>query len=176
MDDKKKKITLGILILIMASVWYSVLGTPDFLFSLKNKRKPTASEKEKSQGIINDETVKILLTKYRKKSNQHFDFKSYQPLVKMDMEEVLKYRDPFRIFEENPKPPQKQVQKKPVKKKVSPELKLQGIIWDENQPNAIINGEIVEKGDQILGYTVHEVRKDRVVLERNGRQKVLWEP
>ena len=118
MDDKKKKITLGILILIMASVWYSVLGTPDFLFSLKNKRKPAASEKEKSQGIINDETVKILLTKYRKKSNQHFDFESYQPLVKMDMEEVLKYRDPFRIFEENPKPPQKQVQKKPVKKKV----------------------------------------------------------
>ena len=176
MDDKKKKITLGILMFVMAAVWYSVLGSPDFLFSVKAKKKQAVSTQKNKGGIVNDETVKIILAKYQKKSTQHFDFKAYQPLAKIDMADVLEYRDPFKITEDNKKPLKKKINPSRVKRKSGPTLILQGIIWDENQPNAVINGEIVAKGDNIRGFIVQEIKKDRVVLMKNGKKKLLWEP
>jgi len=41
---------------------------------------------------------------------------------------------------------------------------LTGIIWDENKPLAIIDGEIVKKGSNVNGKTIVEIKKDRVIL------------
>ena len=45
------------------------------------------------------------------------------------------------------------------------DLKLEGILWhSEKAPHAIINGEIVSKGDKIGDATVLEIQKEKVIL------------
>lgn len=43
-------------------------------------------------------------------------------------------------------------------------LTLNGIVWDEENPRAIINGQIVSVGDVMEGITIVEIKKDGVVL------------
>ncbi|MFZ5516132.1 MAG: hypothetical protein ACOY90_05810 [Candidatus Zhuqueibacterota bacterium] len=176
MSDKKKQITLGVLTFLMAAVWYIALGSPDFLFSHKSKNKQDVSGEKNKYGILSDETVRIILTRYHKKSTQHLDLRDYEPLLKITMADVLEHRDPFKIAENDAPRSSPSGSSSQVKKEKAPALTLQGIIWDERAPTALINGEIVGKGDSILGYRVDDVKKDRVVLSRNGRQLVLWEP
>jgi len=52
-------------------------------------------------------------------------------------------------------------------------LSLQGIIWDEKNPKAMINGVIVKKGDTIQGNTVVEIRKQSVVLNDGERDFLI---
>jgi len=175
-SEKKKQITLGVLTFLMAAVWYFVLGSPDFLFSHKPKAKKNDSRAKNNYGILGDETVRIILTRYHKKSTQHLDLQDYEPLLKITMAEVLEHRNPFKIAENETPQPTPSSRTNHVKHEKAPELTLQGIIWDERAPTALINGEIVGKGDAILGFRVMEVHKERVVLSKNGRQLVLWEP
>lgn len=44
------------------------------------------------------------------------------------------------------------------------DLRLGGIVWDEEAPTAIIDGEIVGVGDVIGGNVVVEIQPDRVIL------------
>ncbi|MBU4305869.1 MAG: hypothetical protein KJ893_09690 [Candidatus Omnitrophica bacterium] len=44
-------------------------------------------------------------------------------------------------------------------------IELNGIIWKENKSVAIINNEIVQKGDSWKDFRVVEIKKDRVILE-----------
>ncbi|NQT47149.1 MAG: hypothetical protein HQ593_06740 [Candidatus Omnitrophica bacterium] len=44
------------------------------------------------------------------------------------------------------------------------DLKLGGIVWDEEAPTAIIDGEIVGVGDEIEGNIVVEIQPDKVIL------------
>lgn len=44
------------------------------------------------------------------------------------------------------------------------QLTLSGILWDQAQPVAIINGEMRHIGDSFEGYHVTEIQQDRVVL------------
>jgi hypothetical protein len=41
---------------------------------------------------------------------------------------------------------------------------LSGIAWDEEDPTAIINGRIARRGDNVDGYVVVDIKKDRVIL------------
>jgi hypothetical protein len=41
---------------------------------------------------------------------------------------------------------------------------LNGILWDETAPIAMVSGQMVGVGDTIEGYRVTEIRIDRVVL------------
>jgi hypothetical protein len=41
---------------------------------------------------------------------------------------------------------------------------LMGIVWDQEKPTAIINGEIVEKGKKFSKYTVLDIQRDRVTI------------
>ena len=43
-------------------------------------------------------------------------------------------------------------------------LSLKGIIWDEEEPFAIINEKIVRKGDEIEGKKVIEIERDKVIM------------
>lgn len=51
------------------------------------------------------------------------------------------------------------------------ELILNGIIWDDKRPYAIINGEIVGKGDKMGEITIMEIRKDSVIID-TGAEKI----
>jgi hypothetical protein len=46
---------------------------------------------------------------------------------------------------------------------------LMGILWDERDPQAVINGVIVRKGDTIENATVLEVQKDKVLLSDGSK-------
>lgn len=47
------------------------------------------------------------------------------------------------------------------------ELSLNGIIWDEKSPVAMINDRIVKVGDRVGVNTIIDIKKDRVILS-NG--------
>jgi len=46
-------------------------------------------------------------------------------------------------------------------------LVLNGIMYVENRPQAIINGQVLEEGDRISGATVLVIEKDCVLLDMN---------
>jgi hypothetical protein len=54
-----------------------------------------------------------------------------------------------------------------------PEYLLEGIVFDSNNPMAIINGVIVSPGDYVNGATVLEIHMNSVVLNVNGEQITL---
>ena len=58
-------------------------------------------------------------------------------------------------------------------------LALNGIAWDEKAPSAIINNKVVKVGDEVAGNKVADIRKDKVIVTKDGssyelnlRQKV----
>jgi Tfp pilus assembly protein PilP len=53
------------------------------------------------------------------------------------------------------------------------EMTLEGIVSDGEGGVAIINGNIVEQGKKIGLYTVQEIRKDRVILLKDGATSIL---
>jgi len=56
-------------------------------------------------------------------------------------------------------------------------LTLNGIIWDEESPYAVINEEVVASGGRVGAYTVVEIREDSVVLD-SGSERVelrMWQ-
>ena len=55
----------------------------------------------------------------------------------------------------------------------SQSLHLSGILWDEANPTAIINDEIVAVGGEINGKKVIEIKKDKVILEADGQTTEL---
>ena len=55
-----------------------------------------------------------------------------------------------------------------------PELKLQQIVHDGHHGVAVINNQLVRRGDDLNGMTVLAVQPDRVVLRlRNQRHELL---
>lgn len=47
-------------------------------------------------------------------------------------------------------------------------LTLQSVIWDRNNPQAIINGNLVGVGDAVDGAVVKRIDKDSVLLAKDG--------
>lgn len=52
-------------------------------------------------------------------------------------------------------------------------LQVTGIIWDDNNPFAMINDKIVKKGDMVSGALVSDIKKDEVILKINDKKFVL---
>ncbi|MFH1190692.1 MAG: hypothetical protein V1670_00640 [Candidatus Omnitrophota bacterium] len=49
-------------------------------------------------------------------------------------------------------------------KALSGEVDLTGILWDKDKPLAIINGDIIKKGERLGSKTIIEIKRDRVIL------------
>ena len=49
-------------------------------------------------------------------------------------------------------------------KSLNSEISLTGILWDKVKPLAIINGNVVKKGQSLGNKTVIEIKPDRVIL------------
>lgn len=52
-------------------------------------------------------------------------------------------------------------------------MSLEGIIYSQESPAAIISGEILKQGQSIGGFTVSDVERDRVILEKEGSKHIL---
>ena len=63
--------------------------------------------------------------------------------------------------------PEKEIEKLPI-----PDLNIEGLIWNSDMPQAIINGSVVKIGDYIEGVKVVEIDKKGITIEYEG-QKVL---
>jgi hypothetical protein len=47
-------------------------------------------------------------------------------------------------------------------------LSLNGIAWDEKAPSAIVNNKVVKVGDQIAGNRIADIKKDKVIVTKDG--------
>ena len=84
----------------------------------------------------------------------------YQNVAKLENENVEFGRDPFA---------------KPVDP-VCEGPELNGILWDEAKPLAVVNKQIVEEGGVVGGYAVISISQQSVVLS-DGREDIelyLW--
>ncbi len=54
-----------------------------------------------------------------------------------------------------------------------PSFKIQGVVWDTDFPQAIVNNEVVSVGDQVSGWTVIEINPQGVQMGID-RTNVYW--
>jgi len=52
-------------------------------------------------------------------------------------------------------------------------LWVQGIIWSEERPLVVIEGDLYAQGDTFDDYTVREIRKDGAVIEHGGQTQLI---
>ena len=85
-------------------------------------------------------------------------------------------RNPFkRVYVAPPPSAKKKVEsksksKKPVRRKkriVRPKITINGIIWEQSNPFAILNNDIYGEGDKIKGYTIQTIQDTMIVLANN---------
>lgn len=50
------------------------------------------------------------------------------------------------------------------------DLAVSGIIWDEVNPQAIINSKILAEGDSIRGFSIEKIEKRRVILSDGNKR------
>ncbi|OIO38461.1 MAG: hypothetical protein AUJ75_02825 [Candidatus Omnitrophica bacterium CG1_02_49_10] len=87
--------------------------------------------------------------------------------------EGAQFRDPMAIPEALlPKPFEPVIEE--VKEKIEavivpPNIIINGIIWKEGRPMAIIGDSIVEIGGEIYGATIEDIKKNRVDIMYKGK-------
>jgi hypothetical protein len=52
-------------------------------------------------------------------------------------------------------------------------INLQGVLWDEKKPMAIINGDVVGVGDDVGGIKVVDIKRDKIVVDKDGEVAVI---
>lgn len=57
-----------------------------------------------------------------------------------------------------------------VQKHSTTQLLLKGIIWDENDPCAVIDDRVLRKGDKIDTIKIIEIRKNSVIVGQEGSE------
>lgn len=87
------------------------------------------------------------------------------------------------IFIKKPPPvtPEKIIPNMPIQENLkslststlSPMLNLNGIVYDEERPYAIINNKVLLRGDTIEGATLIEINRDNVKFMFDGKEIVL---
>jgi len=90
-------------------------------------------------------------------------------------------RNPFTFVKAKISASKSKIAVKRVKPKVKPEnktpkLEIKGIIFDKENPMAIINGEVYKEGDLIEGFRVVRITKDGVKLVSRNNQLYLKAP
>jgi hypothetical protein len=132
--DKKDKIKLIVTVALVAVFIFAVSNSIKLVTKAKARRKALAGGGGKS---LNGQNVLV------KNLYQRLDEKT------KDLELV---RDPFSAA--------------PIIKAQTPSagLKLNGIVWDEERPQAIINDEVYMIGESIDQVIIVDIQKDKVVL------------
>jgi hypothetical protein len=55
-------------------------------------------------------------------------------------------------------------------------LSVQGIIWSEERPLAVIDDELFAQGDVVGPYTILQIRSNEVTVQRKDKDEVLVIP
>lgn len=57
------------------------------------------------------------------------------------------------------------------------DLRLAGVVWDEKNPQALINDRIVKEGDSIGNYKIMKIEKNRVIVTDGAKdtELLLWQ-
>jgi type II secretory pathway component PulC len=53
------------------------------------------------------------------------------------------------------------------------EIELEGIMWDNEKPFAVIDGAVVAEGEFIDGKRVVRINNESVILDNQGREEIL---
>lgn len=53
------------------------------------------------------------------------------------------------------------------------EIELEGIMWDNEKPFAVIDGAVVAEGEFIEGKKVIRINNESVILDNQGREEIL---
>lgn len=153
MDNKSKKQLIITGILLVFLVFFILPG------SLKQLKRPK-SAKPRNVAKKNKAAVVKKLSK-----NDYADKNKLKELSFMLTDESASMkvkRDPFVASQQG------------SSEEMSPSgLLLCGIIWDKEKPLAIINEEIVGKGDKIGQYIVKTIEQDSVVLNEGEKDYKL---
>jgi len=101
-------------------------------------------------------------------------FKSVLPQKEKKKEEkhimISKPKEIFRVIEK-PKPPVKAEKKASSPPKViepklpNLEAEITGLIWNSDRPQAIVNGEVLEIGDEVNGMKIVNIEKTGVYIK-----------
>ena len=159
MAGQKKEQTQIIVILLLVCVW----GVGIMMNKGKNKvsREESIMALKKALGSVSAKGASLL--KEYKREIQAFIGKR-DPLQKP---EVVIEKEKAALTKKKKTGPTK---KERVKGKGdesfidTTQYDLQGIVWGEKNPVAIISGEVVGVGDIILGAEILEVQKEKVIL------------
>ncbi len=84
---------------------------------------------------------------------------------RVDRKEIL-ISDPFKSLAEG--------RIVPVIEKEIALFELNGIVWDQGIPQALINEKMVLVGDIIAGYMVKKIEVNRVLLVKGDKERTLY--
>lgn len=79
------------------------------------------------------------------------------------------FQQPRQILQDKPL-----IEKNPTAPAVTlPELKVSGLIWNSNRPQAIINDQVVDLGDTVNSAKIIDIRKDGIDVLYRGQQSTI---
>ena len=52
-------------------------------------------------------------------------------------------------------------------------LSVQGVIWSEERPLAIVDDELFAQGDKVADYSIREIRRDGITVQRGTEIQVI---
>ena len=172
MENKENKI----IILIALVLFLILLG----IFQLRRTRKqeynaPMVQIAFDQEDVFTqvENIIKEILDEGVKEINaSHFD------LITSKYKNFEQLRDPFTFAKSiaTKKTSTKQSKRKYKTKSSIPKLELKGIIFDKENPMAIINGEVYREGDLIEGFRIVRITKDGVKLVSRNNQLYLKAP
>ena len=83
-------------------------------------------------------------------------------------------KNPFKVKLPEAKQPVKQSQVEKKKEEARfPDLKVYGLVWDTDKPQAIINNQVVNIRDTIEGVTVTDISSKGVEVQYAGRKVII---
>lgn len=178
MEKKNNKTLMLLFILILI-----------FIFTLIRALKPA---KPKTITVGQDEKLnEIVMTKQdvlSDKSDKVFDFQQID-MSMAKLQSIIKNieeQEKQTIAIETNKNPFKQPGTQPVKMTSAtvsilepnyipvPDFKISGIIYDKERPMAIIDDEVKAENEIKSGYKIHKILADRVILQRENKEFVLF--
>ena len=179
MENKKNKIII-LIALVLSLILLGIFqlrrtGKQDFnahMVQINFDQKDNFSQVENIIKEILDEGVKEI-------DASHFDsiankYKSFEQL--RDPFTFAKIKTPASKSKATKKTSTKQSKRKDKTKSSMPKLELKGIIFDKENPMAIINGEVYREGDLIKNFRVVRITKDGVKLVSKNNQLYLKAP
>jgi hypothetical protein len=129
----------------------TVLLVVIFVFALVNSIKVAARKKKPGTPIAANVSAPTQAGK---------PAKAIMPVAGQYAEEAEWGRDPFsgRLY---------------LSEKKASALRLVGIIWDKNQPLAMINERILKAGDTIQGKQIIRINPDSVIIDDGSKETEL---